>query len=60
MFFAAMGIFALGTLICAVAPVYAVLLVGRVVLASSGGMIMPLMQTILFAIFPPQVGQEGK
>lgn len=52
MFFAAMGIFALGTLICAVAPVYAVLLVGRVVQAASGGMIMPLMQTILFAIFP--------
>ena len=44
MFFAAMGIFALGTLICAVAPVYAVLLVGRVVQAASGGMIMPLMQ----------------
>jgi len=52
MFFAAMGIFALGTVICAVAPVYAVLLLGRVVQAASGGMIMPLMQTILFAIFP--------
>lgn len=52
MFFAAMGIFALGTVICAVAPVYPVLLLGRVVQAASGGMIMPLMQTILFAIFP--------
>ena len=52
MFFAAMGIFALGTVICAIAPVYAVLLLGRVVQAASGGMIMPLMQTILFAIFP--------
>ena len=52
MFFAAMGIFALGTIICAVAPVYPVLLAGRVVQAASGGMIMPLMQTILFAIFP--------
>jgi EmrB/QacA subfamily drug resistance transporter len=52
MFFAAMGIFALGTIICAIAPVYAVLLAGRVVQAASGGMIMPLMQTILFAIFP--------
>ncbi|MGO1201430.1 MAG: DHA2 family efflux MFS transporter permease subunit, partial [Dermabacteraceae bacterium] len=52
MFFAAMGIFAVGTIICAIAPVYAVLLVGRVVQAASGGMIMPLMQTILFAIFP--------
>ncbi|MGO2558186.1 MDR family MFS transporter [Brachybacterium sp.] len=52
MFFAAMGIFALGTVICAIAPVYGVLLLGRVVQAASGGMIMPLMQTILFAIFP--------
>ena len=52
MFFAAMGIFALGTVICAAAPVYAVLLLGRIVQAASGGMIMPLMQTILFAIFP--------
>ncbi|WP_394215245.1 MDR family MFS transporter [Brachybacterium vulturis] len=52
MFFAAMGIFTLGTIICAIAPVYAVLLLGRVVQAAAGGMIMPLMQTILFAIFP--------
>jgi len=52
MFFAALGIFAVGTVICAIAPVYAVLLLGRVVQAASGGMIMPLMQTILFAIFP--------
>jgi len=52
MFFAAMGVFALGTVICAIAPVYPVLLLGRVVQAASGGMIMPLMQTILFAIFP--------
>lgn len=52
MFFAAMGIFFIGTVICAIAPVYPVLLLGRVVQAASGGMIMPLMQTILFAIFP--------
>ncbi|ASK65063.1 MFS transporter [Brachybacterium avium] len=52
MFFAAMGIFTVGTIICAIAPVYAVLLLGRVVQAAAGGMIMPLMQTILFAIFP--------
>ena len=52
MFFAAMAIFAVGTVICAVAPMYPVLLLGRIVQAASGGMIMPLMQTILFAIFP--------
>ena len=47
-----MGLFLAGTLICAFAPVYAVLLLGRVVQATSGGLIIPLMQTILFAIFP--------
>lgn len=52
MFLAAIGIFIVGTLICALAPVYPVLLTGRVLQAASGGMIMPLMQTILFAIFP--------
>ena len=52
MFFVAMGVFTVGTIICALAPVYPVLLLGRVVQAASGGMIMPLMQTILFAIFP--------
>ena len=52
MFFTAMGVFTAGTIICALAPVYPVLLLGRVVQAASGGMIMPLMQTILFAIFP--------
>src|SRR5699024_7705388 len=38
--------------ICAVAPVYPVLLLGRIIQASGGGIIIPLMQTILFAIFP--------
>lgn len=52
LFFTAMGLFILGTVICAIAPVYPVMLIGRVIQASSGGIIMPLMQTILFAIFP--------
>ncbi|WP_169253142.1 MDR family MFS transporter [Brevibacterium sp. 'Marine'] len=52
LFFTAMGLFILGTLVCAIAPVYPVMLIGRVIQASAGGIIMPLMQTILFAIFP--------
>ena len=52
LFFTAMGLFTVGTVICALAPVYPVLLLGRVVQASGGGIIMPLMQTILFAVFP--------
>ena len=52
LFLTAMVLFIVGTLICAFAPVYPVLLLGRVVQAMSGGLIIPLMQTILFAIFP--------
>lgn len=52
LFFTAMGLFIVGTLVCAIAPVYPVMLIGRVIQASAGGIIMPLMQTILFAIFP--------
>lgn len=52
MFMTAMGLFIIGTIVAAAAPVYAVLLVGRVLQAAAGGMIMPLLQTILFAIFP--------
>ena len=52
LFFTAMGLFIVGTLICAIAPVYPVMLIGRVIQASAGGIVMPLMQTILFAIFP--------
>lgn len=52
MFMTAMGLFIVGTIVAAAAPVYLVLLVGRVLQAAAGGMIMPLLQTILFAIFP--------
>lgn len=52
LFLTALGLFSIGTLLCALAPTFAVLLAGRVVQASGGGIIIPLMQTILFAIFP--------
>lgn len=41
LFFTAMGLFILGTLVCAIAPVYPVMLIGRVIQASAGGIIMP-------------------
>ncbi|QST01173.1 multidrug efflux MFS transporter [Pontibacillus sp. ALD_SL1] len=52
LFLTAMGLFALGTLICAIAPNFPLLMVGRILQASGAGIIMPLMQTILFMIFP--------
>lgn len=52
LFFTAMGLFALGTAVCSVAPSFAFLMAGRILQASGAGIIMPLMQTILFMIFP--------
>ncbi|WP_085522481.1 MDR family MFS transporter [Tuberibacillus sp. Marseille-P3662] len=52
LFLSAMGLFALGTLICAIAPNFGILMVGRIIQASGAGIIMPLMQTILMLIFP--------
>lgn len=52
LFIGSMLMFSVGTLIAALAPQYWILLLGRVLQAAAGGIIMPLMQTILFAMFP--------
>lgn len=52
LFITAMSLFAVGTVICAVSPTFAVLIVGRVVQASGAGIILPLMMTLFLTIFP--------
>lgn len=52
LFITAMSIFAVGTVICAVAPTFGLLIVGRVVQASGAGIMMPLMMTVFLTIFP--------
>src|SRR5699024_1043703 len=51
-FLPAMSLFAIGTFIASVAPNFSFLMVGRIFQASGAGIMMPLMQTILFLIFP--------
>ncbi len=58
LFLTAMSLFAFGSLMCAIAPSFEVLLAGRVFQAAGAGIIMPLMQTILFLIYP--VNKRGK
>ena len=48
----ALGIFAIGTLIGAVTPNFWLLIVARIVQAIGAGMLMPLMQTVIFSIYP--------
>ncbi len=52
LFMAAMGLFAIGTLIAAVSPTFSILIVGRIVQAMGAGIMMPLMQTVFLLIFP--------
>lgn len=54
LFLTAMSIFAVGTLLCAVGIDFSMLLVGRVLQAAGAGIMMPLMQTILFLTFPKE------
>lgn len=52
LYISAMSLFALGTLICGIAPTFAVMLVGRVVQAAGAGILMPLMTNVIFNLFP--------
>ncbi|WP_082103691.1 MDR family MFS transporter [Salinicoccus halodurans] len=52
LFFTALILFGIGTLVCGLAPNFTILLLGRILQASGAGIIMPLMQTILFLIYP--------
>jgi len=48
----AMILFSLGTIIGLVSPSFEILLAGRVIQGGAAGMMMPLMQTLLFLVFP--------
>ena len=58
LFFTALSFFGIGTLVCGISPNFPVLMAGRVLQAAGAGIIMPLMQTILFLIYPRD--QRGK
>ena len=51
-FAAAMGAFTVGTLLAAVAPTFAVILVGRIVQATGTAIMMPLLMTTVMTIVP--------
>ncbi|CAM4222332.1 DHA2 family efflux MFS transporter permease subunit [Paenibacillus alkaliterrae] len=54
LFFAAMIFFSVGTLICGAAPTFALLLAGRVIQAIGAGIVMPLLFSVVFRLFPPE------
>ncbi|MDR4946769.1 DHA2 family efflux MFS transporter permease subunit [Neobacillus cucumis] len=58
LFIVAIFLFTIGSLICSLSLNFTMLMLGRVVQASGAGIIMPLLMTVMFALFPPE--KRGK
>lgn len=54
MFFGTMAVFTIGTAICAIAPSFSILLVGRLLQAVGTGLLTPLIFNIFLLLFPPE------
>ncbi|MEK3687975.1 DHA2 family efflux MFS transporter permease subunit [Paenibacillus sp. FSL R10-2736] len=52
LFLSAMLFLLMGSIICAAAPSFSVLLIGRMIQAAGAGIIMPLLMSVVLAIFP--------
>jgi len=52
LFFTSMIVFSLGTILCGVAPSFEILLTGRVVQAIGAGIVMPLLVSVVFRLYP--------
>ncbi|OPA80935.1 MFS transporter [Paenibacillus selenitireducens] len=52
LFISAMLFLLIGSIICASAPVFSMLLVGRMIQAAGAGIIMPLMMSVILVVFP--------
>jgi EmrB/QacA subfamily drug resistance transporter len=54
LFISSMLFLLLGTVVCAIAPNFAVLLIGRMIQAVGAGIIIPLMMSVILFIFPAE------
>jgi EmrB/QacA subfamily drug resistance transporter len=54
----AISLFTIGSLVCSFSANFSMLMVGRVIQACGAGIIMPLLMTVFFVIFPPE--KRGK
>ncbi|MCP3029119.1 MDR family MFS transporter [Halobacillus sp. A5] len=54
MFMGTMTVFTIGTIICALAPTFAVLLIGRLIQAVGTGLLIPIIFNTFLLIFPPE------
>lgn len=54
MFIGAMAIFTAGTILCAVAPSFSILFIGRLIQAAGTGLLLPVMMNTILFLFPPE------
>lgn len=54
MFLGAMILFTVGTLVCALAPEFYVLLIGRIIQAFGTGLMLPVMMNTILVLYPPE------
>lgn len=54
MFLGAMTLFSIGTLVCALAPEFYVLLIGRIIQALGTGLMLPVMMNTILVLYPPE------
>ncbi|MEM4998639.1 DHA2 family efflux MFS transporter permease subunit [Priestia megaterium] len=59
LFLFAMFCFTVGSLICGIAPTFSIMLTGRLIQAIGGGVLSPLVMTIIVFIFPPHMRGKG-
>ncbi|MGG5254177.1 DHA2 family efflux MFS transporter permease subunit [Neobacillus sp. SM06] len=58
LFITSVFLFTVGSIICSISVNFGMLMVGRVIQAAGAGIIMPLLMTVFFTIFPPE--KRGK
>ncbi|GEO25983.1 multidrug resistance protein [Alicyclobacillus acidoterrestris] len=54
LFLGAMSLFGIGSVFCAAAPDFMVMMIGRVIQAAGAGVMMPLMMTVIMTLYPPE------
>jgi EmrB/QacA subfamily drug resistance transporter len=59
LFLAAMVFFTGGALLCGIAPNFSTMLLGRLIQAVGGGILMPLVMVIILSVFPPEARGKG-
>jgi EmrB/QacA subfamily drug resistance transporter len=59
LFLAAMLFFTIGSIVCGLSPTFSIMLIGRLIQAVGGGILMPLVMTIILSVFPPEIRGRG-